>query len=210
MRKILYSILLFVGITDTYGQVNKGTLIPAKIYQRSLMVGGSISGSYKSLDNNLGTETIPGNRTQVEGDVRIGYFALDDFALGGRVTANHYRQKTGTDQSAVRNTYILMGPFVRYYINSGFFGEASYSLGVNNSSSGSKSDLSEARGGIGYAIFINPKVAVEPAVHLTYLKEKRLDNSTANKYISEFGPSLTIGLQIYLYREKKLTLGQNR
>ncbi len=206
MRNALYALLLFVGISNTYGQANNDALIPTKIYQRSLTVGGSLSGSYKSLINHIGTETITGYRAQVEGDVKVGYFILKDMALGARVTANHQFLKFKTQETALQNKYLLVGPYARYYHQSSLFAEAGYAFGMNKTSHEFKSKLTEARGGVGYSYFISPKLALEPAIYLTYLQEKRTDNTNSNKYLSEFGPTLSLGLQIYLYREKAVSL----
>lgn len=210
MRNALYALLFFVGISSTYGQANNGGLIPTKIYQRSLMVGGSLSGSYKSLINHIGTETITGSRAQVESDVKVGYFILKDIALGARVTANHQFLKFKTQEAAVQKTNLLVGPYARYYHQSGVFAEAGYAMGMNKTSHEFKSKLIEARGGVGYSYFISPKLAVEPAIYLTYVQEKRTDNSNSKKYLSEFGPTLSLGLQIYLFREKDVSLGHGK
>ena len=210
MRTLLYtfifSLSLSLSLNTAMAQENKGTLIPAKIIQRSLMLGGSITGSYKSLTNNLGAEEKSGSRLQVDVDAKVGYFVLHDLALGGRAAVTHYKRRESSDQLFERRTYILAGPFVRYYLNNGFFGEGSFSYGVNNQTNGIKSDLYETKGGLGYALFINPKISIEPMVNVTYLKERRIDGSSSNRYLTELGPSFSIGMQIYLFRENPLTL----
>ncbi|MBA9077460.1 MULTISPECIES: hypothetical protein [Rufibacter] len=185
-------------------QENRGTLIPAKIIQRSVMVGGSITGAYRDVNNNFGSQEISSSEQQFDFDVKAGYFILHDVAIGGRATLNHTR--TSTDGgSDTRQTYLLVGPFVRYYLNNGIFGEASYSVGKNNEANSRKTNISELKGGIGYAMFINPKVAIEPAIMVARYKEKRASGGE-NSYLTKFGPSLNLGLQIYLFRERKLAL----
>ncbi|MFC6999605.1 hypothetical protein [Rufibacter roseus] len=202
MKKFIYSIVLLLGTFTAVAQENRGTLIPAKIFQRSLLVGGSVSGAYRSLDNHMNNETSRGVRQQFDFDGMVGYFVLHDVAIGAKVTLNHARFRNNGDSPEMRSTYLLAGPFARYYLDNGFYGEGSFGVGRNNDLAGSKANIMEVAGGVGYALFINPKVALEPALHLSYLKEER--HSGGARHFSEFGPTLSIGLQIYLYRERGL------
>ncbi len=203
MKKLLYLIAFLLVFTHARAQENRGTLVPAKIFQRSVMVGGSVSGSYKRINITSNSEPITGHRQQYDMDAKVGYFVLSDFAVGLKGSVYHYKEKMA-DQIPTQATNILAGPFVRYYLNNGVFGEASAAVGINNRPNASKTDLMEYRGGVGYAIFINPKIAVEPALMFSYYQEKR--PAEGNRKLTEWGPSVNVGLQVYLFRERKFHL----
>ncbi|WP_205500984.1 hypothetical protein [Rufibacter psychrotolerans] len=203
MGKFLYVAVFLLGFLPVRAQENRSTLIPAKIIQRTLMVGGSVSGSYRQIDITGPNEPVSGHRTQFDLDAKLGYFVLHDFALGVRGAIYYYKESMD-NQVPTQATNVLVGPFARYYLNNGFFGEASAAVGVNKRPNISKTDLAEFRGGVGYAIFINPKVAVEPALLFSYYQEKRV--TEGNRKVTEFGPTLNVGLQVYLFRERKFKL----
>ncbi|MGV3541293.1 MAG: hypothetical protein ACO1OQ_15865 [Rufibacter sp.] len=203
MKKLIYPILVLLSMTPAMAQENRGTLIPAKVIQRSIMLGGSITGAYKDINDTRGGDDQSGSRQEFDFDVKFGYFVLHDWAIGLRGTVNHYREKySGSLEN--RKTFILAGPFTRYYLDNGLFGEASFAMGVNNTSGSIKTDINEIKGGIGYALFINPKVAIEPAIMVSRYKEKIASGGSG--HITEFGPSVNLGLQVYLFRERELAL----
>ncbi|WP_192820778.1 hypothetical protein [Rufibacter sp. LB8] len=173
--------------------------------ERSVMVGGSLSGSYRSIKEINGATERKGNAQQYDLDAKVGYFFMHDFALGVRGNVRHERVHI-RETAITRTTYVLLGPFARYYLNSGVFAEASFAMGVNNVYGGKKSDINEFRGGVGYALFINPKVAIEPAVMFSRFKQKF--PAEGERSHTEFGPSLNLGLQVYLFRERKLAMNR--
>ncbi|RNI27845.1 hypothetical protein EFA69_17250 [Rufibacter immobilis] len=205
MQKLLYAIILFLIVSEAKAQENRGTLIPAKIIQRSIMVGGNLSGAYKRISNSTSNATEKGDRLRFDLDAKVGYFVFHDLALGVRGTISHARESM-SGQISTRTTNILVGPFTRYYLDNGIFGEASAAVGVNNRPNRAKTDLAEFRGGVGYTIFINPKVAVEPALMFCYYQEKRPAESNAK--FTELGPAINLGLQVYLFRERKFKIVQ--
>jgi hypothetical protein len=92
---------------------------------------------------------------------------------------------------------LLAGPFVRYYLLNGVFGEASFAGGLHNFSTGFKSTLYEGTVGIGYAHFINEKFSLEPTFTIRYFRE-----SDGYKSYSSVGPMIGFGIQAYLLRKK--------
>ncbi|ALJ00453.1 hypothetical protein [Rufibacter tibetensis] len=203
MRKLLYLSIFLLTFTQVKAQENRGTLVPAKIFKRSFMVGGSLSGTYKRINITSNNDPISGYRHQYDLNAKVGYFVWSDVAFGLQGTVFHYKEKmSGTTSTA--STNILAGPFARYYTDRGFFGEASAAVGINNQPNAAKTDIAEYRAGVGYAIFINPKVSVEPAVLLSYYQETR--PSEQDRKLTEWGPVLNIGLQVYLFRERKFKM----
>ncbi|RNI30508.1 hypothetical protein [Rufibacter latericius] len=203
MRKLLYLSLFLLAFSNARAQENRGTLVPAKIFQRTFMVAGGVSGAYRRINTTVNNESVSGYRQQFDLDTKVGYFVFSDVAFGLRATVNQYKEKM-SGQISSQATNVLAGPFVRYYLDNGIFGEASAAAGLNNQPNRNKTDLMEFRGGVGYAIFINPKVAIEPALMFTYYQEKV--PAEGNRKITEWGPSANIGLQVYLFRERKFKL----
>jgi hypothetical protein len=202
MKKIFFAALLLLGVHAAKAQENRGNLLAAKVIQRSIMVGGGLNGAYRSIENHTSSNsTESGSKKQIDLQGRFGYFLINDLAIGALGTVSHSNVKMDGG-SSTPTTHILLGPFARYFLNNGIFTEASYGFGINNLSESNKKDISELRGGIGYALFINPKVAVEPAIMFTYYKEKNPANK--DSYYTELGPSLNIGLQVYLFRERSM------
>ncbi|GGK69233.1 hypothetical protein ACD591_17650 [Rufibacter glacialis] len=203
MRKLLYLSLLLLPFQQVNAQENRGTLVPTKIFQRTLMVGGSLSGSYKRINITSVGEPVSGHRQQADLDAKVGYFVLGNVAVGAKATIFHSKEEL-SGQMPVQSTNLLAGPFARYYLRNGIFGEGSAVVGINNRPGAAKTDIAEYKGGVGYAIFINPKVAVEPALLFSYYQEKRPAEN--NRKLTEWGPSVNVGMQVYLFRERKFKL----
>ncbi|WP_157600740.1 hypothetical protein [Rufibacter sp. DG15C] len=202
MKILVYTLLLLLGVSRAHAQENRGNLLAAKVIQRSIMVGGGINGAYRSIENHTSSNsTQSGSKKQIDVQGRFGYFVINDLAVGVLGTVSHTSVKMdGADNDP--STHILAGPFARYFLNNGIFGEASYGFGIYNLSNSLKRDISEIRGGVGYSLFINPKIAVEPAIMFTYYKEKNPANQ--DNYYTEVGPSINVGLQVYLFRERSM------
>ncbi|WP_156180443.1 hypothetical protein [Rufibacter radiotolerans] len=203
MRKLLYAGLLLLGVTQVKAQENRGFLIPAKVIKHSVMVGGSVAGSYSRVSETRIDDKITGNKQNFSLDGKVGYFVWDDVALGIRASVNHERLQM-EDQAGTNSTVALAGPFARYYLDNGIFGEGSAAIGKINKPGSTKKEAHEFRAGVGYAIFINPKVAVEPALLFSYYEE--INQSEAKSKRTELGPLLNIGIQIYLFQERKFKL----
>ena len=199
MRKILF-FLLFLP-TILLAQENESFLIKAKVKQGSILLGGTVHGSaYKTTDE-LSSPQQPLEASKINVLVRAknGYFVLHDFVVGLDLTID-YRSIKQTDNPEVKpdnQTFGLMGPFVRYYLDNGVFGELTTTVGFNNFSKSNKYNIFETSAGVGYAFFFNEKFSIEPTLSLRYFQQKLRDN----KY-TEIGPVLGVGIQAYLLRKK--------
>ncbi|MFD2244896.1 hypothetical protein [Pontibacter ruber] len=172
----------------------------AKVKQGSIMIGGSLNASAYKVEDEFTTNTRQeANRIMANLRAKNGYFVLHDFAVGLDVTMNHESVDVTTDEDdkARRLTYLLAGPFVRYFLDNGVFGELSVNMGLLNLSSGSKSNLVEGAIGIGYAHFINEKFSIEPLLTFRYFNQKDGD-----RRYTTYGPMLGVGIQAYLLRKK--------
>ena len=163
------------------------------------MVGGTLNVSAYKVEDEFTTNTRQ-DATSILANLRAknGYFVQHDFAVGLDVNMNHESFNiTDDDDKARRQTYLLAGPFVRYFLDNGVFGELSVGLGLLNLSSGSKSNLVEGAIGVGYAYFLNEKFAIEPLHTFRYFNQKDGD-----RRYTTYGPMLGVGIQAYLLRKK--------
>jgi len=207
MRKILLAALcLFSYIASA--QENQSYLIPAKVKQGSIMLGGTLSASAykttKELNLPLGAE----EGTNILANLRAknGYFLQHDFALGLGISLEHESLSTNTERGVnkFRRTLLLAGPFARYYLDNGVFGELSAEAGLLNFSTGDKSNLFQGGIGIGYAYFINERISLEPMLSFRYHKEWRDDKSNTT-----LGPLIGFGVQSYILRRKAHVIKQS-
>jgi hypothetical protein len=203
MKKAILFILLLVT-SLSHAQENESFLIKAKVKQGSIMLGGNVSANAYTFTDEYGnsSERVEGNIIQAQVKAKNGYFVLHDLAIGLDITLNHTSRKvtSETDQEILpdRNTYLLVGPFVRYYLDNGIFGELTLQAGLQNLfPSGIKYNLIEGGLGIGYAFFINEKFSIEPILALRYFRQ--IDDG--RKY-TKLGPVLGVGIQAYLLRKK--------
>jgi hypothetical protein len=182
-------------------QENLSYLIPAKVKHGSIMLGGTLNASAYKTNNQLDLPLGPEEGTNLLLNLhsKNGYFLDHDFALGLVLSIEHESLSTTTEQreETFRRTRMLLGPFTRYYLDNGIFGEASVQVGLLNFSSGQKSNLLESGLGIGYSHFINEKVALEPMLSFRFSKEWK--SGQAN---TSFGPMFGFGVQAYILRRR--------
>lgn len=108
----------------------------------------------------------------------LGYFVIDNLAVG--VTVPVYYNGTRN------NVYYVLGigPFAKYYFANNFFvkTEIGFSFLHNISSSATNEHYISISPAIGYAIFLNPKVSLEPG--LSYEFDNKKFNVTSTEKIS--------------------------
>lgn len=134
---------------------------------------------------------------------KAGYFIMDNLAAGLVITAE-FGQMGDTalfDDSPVERTNfsVSAGPFVRYYLQSGFFGEASVGFGTSNVTfnytSDNQSPIFQYGIGIGYALFINDRFSLEPLAQYNYLS---ISNQNVDFNLITTGIFVGIGFSAYL------------
>lgn len=202
MHKITFlaSLLMFIGIA-AFAQENRSALINAKIKDGTVMIGGSLGGTYQKYksDNRI-------TKTKETGDLitgrllaKGGYFFLPDFVVGINAEVQHVSINVDSTRYGDRKTTdLLAGPYVRYYLNNGLFGEFNVNAGVRNIKGGDKFDIKTGAIGIGYAYFLNEVIAIEPVLSFNY-EQSIVDNAGRNTKDSSYGPRLNIGIQAYLW-----------
>lgn len=200
MKNLLLLFLLIPFVV--FGQENESFMFKAKVKHGSILIGGNISGfAYKTSDNLFTAKGIheDGRKIQANLQFKSGYFVMNDFAVGLNLNLFHESTKVTSDpeQEPFRETYFMGGPFVRYYLDNGVFGEAGASVGKHSFSDGFQSNLLEGTIGIGYAFFFNEKFSIEPLLLFRYFRQTKDDQT-----YSAIGPMIGIGFQSYLLRKR--------
>jgi outer membrane protein len=134
---------------------------------------------------------------------RVGYFVIDQLAVGLETSFTYSRTEFEfIDNSMLtqNSTIFSAGPFVRYYLKNGLFAEASIGFarqdnlreeeGVDDFES--ELDFFFYEFGIGYAIFFNNSVSLEP--FLSYQFERTTQNEAE---IDTSGLNLGVGFTFY-------------
>lgn len=175
MRKIKF---LLVGLTvfaatNTFAQVNKG----------QWLIGGDAG--FSSSKTGSGPSL-----TSISLSPNVGYFFINNFAGGGRISFASVSQNSQTASA------VLAAPFLRYYFlpsskNVNVFADASYGFGSTKASGGSSSSFNAYQIMAGPAIFLNPKTALQFAPF--YRSES---NGSGNSRTNTIG--IEIGFQIHI------------
>jgi len=142
----------------------------AQIDRHTFMVGGSLS-----FDNSK-SENSNNSFTTLKISPSVGYFLINNLAIGTELNYRKYESFYS----------VSIAPFLRYYVKN-FYGEVQYGYYVSNNASDSFLKFD-----IGYALFLNDNVSLEPAFYLT----EQFDGSN----VSGRNIGMQIGLQVYLNR----------
>lgn len=201
--KKLFMMIAIVSITTAsfaQGNVNKG----------DWMIGGDAG--YNSSKMEYPGSTSDDKSSTFNLSPNVGYFFIKQLAGGLRivVSSTTEKYKSGTTTFEDKESYSLIGPFVRYYFlpatqKVNIFADATYGFGSNKSTpsggSSTKSDLNGYGLTGGVAIFLLPSVAIELALKYQSLENKyKSGSSTIEVANKSFGGG--IGLQIHLPGKK--------
>lgn len=197
--------LFLIGICSLRAQENESSLIRAKIKHGSLLLGGNLQGSYQVTSSELNStgQKVDGRRIDFNLRSKNGYFVLEDLVVGLDLSVLHQSNKLNDVSDRVseprRETFVMAGPFVRYYMLNGVFGELTMLAGLHNFNDvGQKYKALEGGVGLGYAFFLNKQFSLEPVLSMRYFRKVDRDG----RAYSEFGPMIGFGLQAYLLRQK--------
>ncbi len=186
-----------------FAQENESHLIRAKVKQGSILLGGTVNASAYSITDEISAppKVLHGKQVNVIAKTKSGYFLNHDFVVGLDLTldyeSNKMKSESELEQKPDNRTFMLIGPFTRYYLDNGVFGELSISTGLLNFSKTDKFNLLEGGVGIGYAYFFNEKFSIEPMLSIRYFQQTLRD-----KKYTTLGPMLGVGIQTYLLRKK--------
>ncbi|OKL41437.1 hypothetical protein A3841_10305 [Pontibacter flavimaris] len=186
-------------------QENKSFMWKAKVKHGSILIGGNLDAAIQKTTRELNQPLGPEEGTNILANLNFkgGYFLIHDLAIGLDLGISHESHMVSVEgaKQTFRRTYLLGGPFTRYYLDSGLFGELALKGGLLNFSTGAKTDIAQGTLGVGYAIFVNEKIAVEPMLSFRYTREWQGNDANVS-----FGPMIGVGIQAYLWRRTSQTI----
>jgi hypothetical protein len=205
MKKICTFLLCCAISTFSFAQKNESFLTEAYVLKGSWMLGGDLTTSWKSYSQDQGTikNVDKGRVLDLQASGKIGYFLMEDFALGLKIKASHFNLKSDSTGAFPANTVLLAGPFIRKYFKAGIFGEAGAAIGLDHLAGGRQADMFSADLGLGYTHFLNHNIAIEPLIVMNYSRQQY--GATAQTSYSEIGPEFRLGIQAFLFKPKLAT-----
>ncbi len=208
----LYTLIFFLSFLScysTFAQENESSLIRAKIKDGSLLLGGNLQGTYLVTSNELNSagNKVSGQRIDFNMRAKNGYFIREDLAVGLDLSVLHQSSKrTGVTEGTnvpSRETFVMAGPFLRYYMLNGVFGELTMLAGLHNFNDVNKKYKALEGGiGIGYAHFVNKQFSIEPVLSMRYFRKADRNG----RAYTELGPVIGVGFQAYLLRQRSHTI----
>ena len=193
MKNLLLMLLIFVSFSTT-AQFNKGRIL----------VGGNVGFSSTTSKSKFGSSSAytTSKSSEFSFTPQAGYFIIDNLAIGAGLNLELTTLKPEADVFDEVSTALLFQPFVRYYIKPGVFFQGAYGIGSQKDKQTYQDVTQEQKYGarnwlfaVGYAIFLNDRVAVEPM--LGY-KTSTLKNKDADSKSWDSSLFFKVGLQVYL------------
>ncbi len=204
MKNLIFIYLLLSWIIKpTLGQDEK------PFTRGCLLIGGSLSLDFDNTDKFLpGISPLPNvtyytKRDAIETNLTLGYFLFNNLSMGLKNGIIFSKETTTNSlttiaEPSISERNVSIGPFIRYYTKSGIFFESSAGLGFLKNLSGNdaiKWDTYSWSAGIGYSIFINKSIAIEPMINYQFLYTNLSELKENEK---TRGLNILIGFQIYL------------
>ena len=189
--------------------VSLSTQVAAQTDQGTVMVGGSISLSLDKQESKIGNQSFQDN-----GDINafsvtpsVGYFFVDGLVGGLGLNYQRLHREFENNDESTRNL-LSVEPFLRYYFDNGIFGMANVGYGWGTSKNTGNNFPETATDlrlfnwqvGVGYAIFLNDHIAIEPLV--SYRSEdftSKGENSSPDVTLRESGLIIGAGFNIFLH-----------
>ena len=208
MKKILLWVILAqvcVG-TSAFAQ----SKYPAALQKGSVLTGGNFGFSFGTNKSTYHSPYSDFSFSQKYSSITMsphaGFFLANGFSLGLIVDLTSTTYKGDEFNQKDKNSQYTIGPAVRFYTPGGFFFHADVAFGKNTSKSSSdwgsytgEDKLSKYQLGIGYAIFINDFVALEPSMTYRSSKTKNTDGEArGEERLGEF--VVGMGFSIYLHK----------
>ena len=199
MKKVLLVCVMVCSAVTASAQQEETTNNPTS--KGHFIVDGSASFSINNSESEGEGGVSKSNSFGLGISPKAAYFVIDQLALGVETFFGYSdREFTNSagEKTSGNSTGISVGPFARYYLANGLFGEASVGIGTNRSKSEgnvSNSDSFRYQFGVGYAIFLGSQVSVEPIVSYRHSKNTNDRSSVTN---TNNGFSLGAGFTIYL------------
>lgn len=195
MKKLIFTLAVIFCSLGAFAQFEKGTIL----------AGGSFefSGEKNKIKTDNSTTTYA-KTTSISLAPQAGYFIIDNLAIGAALDLGTQVKKSETSDYKVTSSQIQLAPFARYYFEPGIFihGQVGFGSGNDkvkqgNTTTDNKTGLFSYNAGVGYALFLNDNVAIEPMFGYRYLSIKDKESNPKTKDIAS-GAFLRVGFQIYL------------
>ena len=177
MKKVLFAAILLVSSNAIFAQVDQGQILAGG----NAGFNSSKEGDYKVTDFNISPD--------------IGYFFINQFAGGLRVSYMHSKTKLNSSSSTTNSYWVA--PFVRYYfMPSGeklnLFADGSYGFGSSKTSGSSSVSANYYQIMAGPALFLSPNTALEFALYYRSYGGDAYKTDRNNNF------GLNIGFQVHL------------
>lgn len=166
MKKHLLIAILILGGMIVSSQLS------AQTEKGNMLLGGGINFDFTDNDFDTGSSTNDvSTSTFINFNPSFGYFIADNFVVGASIGLAFTSTESDGGNFSSSSNGIAFGPFVRYYSESGLFGTAGLGFGSTNFEQ--DSDFGDAdftsstfswNIGVGYAIFLNESISVEPTI----------------------------------------------
>jgi outer membrane protein len=176
----------------------------------SVLANGNLAISFgkatTDYSSQFGSSNIETGYTSITVSPKVGFFVANGLMFGLAVDLNSQTIKHESSDSKTALTEYTVGPVVRFYAPGGFFVHGDLALGKNieKSSSGSLSEEDKAKVfkwqlGVGYAVFINNHVAIEP--NFAYRKSQTKSEIEGGEFKGGLGEFVIgVGFSIFLHR----------
>lgn len=157
------TLAVFIAV-DSFAQFNQGRYIAGGGFNFSTETNKSKSGS---------TVTTDGKSTQFSLSPQVGYFPVDNIAVGLGLVLSSGKYKPDGVGTTSTSSSVSVGPFVRYYLPVPVFFQAMATFGSTKAHFDYPDPIPDADNsygifnwslGVGYAYFLNDYVAIEPMV----------------------------------------------
>jgi hypothetical protein len=174
MKRILSTVMMILLCIPVISQDQTTIIKPTK--KGNYILGGSVKISYKSsfynyMDPAYYSSTYRSKSIDFNICPQIGYFIADGLALGLSPVLHYQTSRSQT----TKNQFFGIGSdaFIKYYLNNPIFFElqGGYLHQWQPRTSESEEDISNSYSivpGIGYSIFLNSKVSLEPMINYEY------------------------------------------
>lgn len=191
MKKvILLATTLLIPIFSLLAQTDQGTFA----------VGGQVSFGFQNSSSEVDDNTTADvDINSVNISPSVGFFVIDQFVAGLSLNASRSNSDNGGFETT--STAFSAGPFMKYYLEEGPFFQASMNIGKNrlkNDGFDIDSDIFGWTIGVGYAVFLNEWISLEPGVTYgrTVFKQNdvSIDTRTINKALV-----FSAGFNIFLH-----------
>jgi len=196
MKKLIFTLAVIFCSLGAFAQFEKGTIL----------AGGSLAFESTKNKGKIGsTTTTYGKTTSFSLAPQAGYFIIDNLAVGAGLdlTLSTFKPE-GDGDSKTTATELQLMPFVRYYLEPGTFFQGQFGVGSRKDKEKSGNTTVEQsysstsfNVGVGYALFLNDNVAIEPMLGYGSQTVKLKDVDPDRKSIDS-GLFLRVGFQIYL------------